>query len=85
MHGGKAKLLLLKREGNSFINGTIVEPIVFEDKEAIVLLKTYTGMSPYPPNTFAILIDKVKLNFVEIGLEFKNSTALIEGECKVSY
>ena len=83
LHSGKANVLSLERVGNYFIidwGGKWT--IVFEDENALVLSLTFSEFPP--PSTFTILIDKEKLNFVDVGIEFGNSTDIIEGECTVT-
>ena len=79
MHSGKANLISMKRVDKSFVdlpNSGLVRNIVFEDDKAIVLELTFSNN---PPTTFTTLIDKVQLNFVEVGLAFGNNTDIIEG------
>ena len=82
MHSGKANLTSMKRVDKSFVDSGLVRNIVFEDDKAIVLELTFSNN---PPITFTTLIDKVQLNFVEVGLQFGNNTDIIEGECNIFY
>ena len=70
-----------ERQGNGFnkSNG-VYDEIIFEDQSAIVLSKTYSSA---PSQTYTTLINKDKLNFVFVGLEYKNNTAIIEGLCSL--
>jgi len=79
---GKARALSLERVGNNFINDWGANwTIVTEDENAIVLSITFTQS---PSSAFMILVDKEKLNFVNVGIEFGNSTDIIEGDCTVN-
>jgi|TARA_B110000008_G_scaffold18076_1_gene16778 hypothetical protein len=83
LYSGQANVLSLERVGNHFIidwGGKWT--IVFEDKKALVLSLTFSELPP--PSSFTILIDKEKLNFVNVGIEFGNSTDIIEGECTIT-
>jgi len=83
LYDGEAKAISYERIGNLFVHKGIEDPIVFEDKYTIVLSHTYRKVSTFPPSTFTTLIDKEKLNFVYVGIEFENSTAIVEGKCNV--
>tara|TARA_B100000767_G_C19384110_1_gene377155 strand:+ start:187 stop:585 length:399 start_codon:yes stop_codon:yes gene_type:complete len=79
----KPESVVFERSGNFFnkSNGAKNE-IVFEDEHAIVLTNTYTGLDDYKPSTYSTIIDKKKLNFVFVGLEYQNSSAIVEGKCE---
>ncbi len=85
LYDGEALPISFEREGNYFNkSNTATNPIVFEDKYVIVLSKTYPKMDTLPPQTYTTLIDKEKLNFVFVGLEFGNSSEIVEGPCSVT-
>ena len=50
---------------------------------AIVLENTYTFYGEEKPQTYTTLIDKKKLTFVFVGLEYQNNTVISEGKCKL--
>ena len=85
LFNGEALPISFEREGNYFKkSNTAKNPIVFEDKYTIVLSKTYPKMGTLPPQTYTTLIDKEKLNFVFVGLEYGNSSVITEGPCNVT-
>ena len=78
---GEAFPFSLKRQGNGFNKSIgVYDEIIFDDQNAIVLSKTYTFDSP---QTYTTLINKENLNFVFVGLEYKNNTEIIEGPCSL--
>ena len=82
LFNGVARRLSFERQGNYFTksNGASYQ-ILFEDKTIIVLTETYPDD---PPQTYTTLINKEKLNFVFVGLEYKNSSDIIEGPCSLT-
>ena len=84
LYKGEPKSLVFERAGQFFqkSNGAR-NKIIFEDREAIVLTNTFTGQKNKKPMTFSTIIDKVKLTFVFVGLEYQNNTAIVEGKCKL--
>ena len=77
------KSLVFERSGNFFkkSNG-VTNEIVFEDKHAIVLINNLTSKDN-KPQTYSTIIDKERLTFVFVGLEYQNNSAIIEGKCKL--
>ena len=75
--------VLFERSGNLFkkSNG-ISDRIAFEDEYAIVLENTYTLGGKENAETYTTLIDKKRLTFVMVGLEYKDNTSVNEGRCK---
>ena len=76
--------VLFERSGSFFqkSNGA-KDRIVFEDEYAIVLENTYTFNGEQNAQNYTTLIDKKKLTFVTVGLEYQDNTAILEGKCKV--
>ena len=64
-------------------NNSEINKIVFEDDHAIVLSKTYTYNHKEEVSTFTTIIDKKRLTFVFVGLEYQNNSAITEGKCKI--
>ena len=82
LYDQKPESLVFERSGNYFIKSNNQKnEIIFEDQHAIVLTNTFTGLDDYEPTTFTTIINKKKLNFVFVGLSYKSSTAIVEGEC----
>ena len=83
LYNQKPNSIVFERSGNYFIKSNESKnKIIFEDHHAIVLTNTFTGLDGYDPTTFSTIINKKKLNFVFVGLSYKTSTAIVEGECK---
>ena len=83
LYDQKPKSIVFERSGDYFIKSNESKnKIIFEDHHAIVLTNTFTGLDGYDPTTFSTIINKKKLNFVFVGLSYKTSTAIVEGECK---
>ena len=76
--------VLFERLGDKFkkSNG-VIDSIAFEDEYAVVLENTYTFLGKQKPQTYSTLIDKKKLTFVMIGLEYENNTKVLQGKCKI--
>tara|TARA_Y100000768_G_C23835719_1_gene613623 strand:+ start:13 stop:351 length:339 start_codon:yes stop_codon:yes gene_type:complete len=82
LYNQKPESIVFERSGNYFIKSNKTKnKIVFEDQHAIVLTNTFTDMDDYEPTTFSTIINKKKLNFVFVGLSYRSSTAIVEGEC----
>lgn len=80
----EAKSVVFERKGNFFKkSNNVSDEIVFEDEYSIVLSNTYSRKGKETPITFTTLIDKKKLTFTMIALEYQNTTAPIEGNCKI--
>ena len=84
MWNNEPESVLFERLGNRFkkSNGAI-DNIAFEDEYAVVLENTYTFLGEQEPQTYSTLIDKKKLTFVMIGLEYKKNTKVLQGRCKI--
>tara|TARA_X000000368_G_scaffold389370_1_gene351675 strand:- start:397 stop:735 length:339 start_codon:yes stop_codon:yes gene_type:complete len=78
------KSLVFERSGQFFkkSNGALDE-IVFEDKYAIVLSNTYTLNGEEAASTFSTIIDKKRLTFVFVGLEYQANSHIAEGKCSL--
>ena len=61
----------------------VSDRIIFEDEYAIVLEDTYTLSDKQKAQTYTTLIDKKRLTFVFIGLEYQNNTPISEGTCQL--
>ena len=83
-YNGEPDSIVLERSGNTFkkSNGAS-DRIVFEDRYAIVLENTYTLRGKGKPQTYTTLIDKKRLTFVFIGLEYQSNTAISQGKCQL--
>ena len=83
-HNGEPFSIVLERTGKFFkkSNGSS-DRIVFEDEYAIVLENTYTLYGKEKAQTYTTLIDKKRLTFVFIGLEYQNNTPVSEGKCEL--
>ena len=81
MFDDEARPASFERSGNYFYVQKRKVPILFENENAIFLATT--DASSEPPIGSMIVIDKNKLNFVLSVLEFENSSAIIEGNCRV--
>ena len=82
MWNGEPESITYERKGNQFYKSNqVTDDIVYEDDTALVLTSTYSYDDE--PSTFTTLINKKKLNFVFIGLQYGKSTALVEGKCDV--
>ena len=80
----EAKSVVLEREGNFFKkSNSVSDKIVFEDQYSIVLSDTYSRQGKEKPITFTTLIDKKRLTFIMIGLEYQSTSLPIEGKCKI--
>ena len=78
------KSILYEREGQSFQKSNQTQDqIIFEDEYAITLSSTYSLFGNEKPSTFSTIIDKKRLTFVFVGLEYENSSSIIEGKCKI--
>tara|TARA_B100001559_G_C16314264_1_gene535732 strand:- start:52 stop:393 length:342 start_codon:yes stop_codon:yes gene_type:complete len=79
----EARSVVFERKGNFFkkSNGAL-DRIAFEDEYAIVLENTYTFYGKQNAETYTTLIDKKRLTFVMIGLEYKDNTSVNEGKCQ---
>ena len=80
---GEPDSIVLERAGKFFkkSNG-VSDKIIFEDEYAIVLEDTMTFNGKKKAQTYTTLIDKKRLTFVFIGLEYKDNTAIAEGKCQ---
>ena len=77
------KSIVLERSGQFFIKSNKAKnKIVFEDDHAIVLSNTYTYNHKVEVSTFTTIIDKKRLTFVFVGLEYQNNSGIAEGKCK---
>tara|TARA_X000001036_G_scaffold408489_1_gene418787 strand:- start:694 stop:1032 length:339 start_codon:yes stop_codon:yes gene_type:complete len=83
-HSGEPHSIVLERAGKFFkkSNG-VSDRIIFEDEYAIVLEDTYTLSGKQKAQTYTTLIDKKRLTFVFIGLEYQNNTPVSEGTCQL--
>ena len=80
----EAKSVVFEREGNFFKkSNTATDKIVFEDEYSIVLSNTYTDDGKIAPVTFTTLIDKKRLTFAMVSVEYQNKNLPIEGKCKI--
>lgn len=84
IHNQEPRSLVFERAGQSFnkSNGATDE-IIYEDRYAIVLSATYTLNGTEAASTFSTIIDKERLTFVFIGLEYQNNTSISQGKCKL--
>ena len=84
VHNGEPFSIVLERTGKSFkkSNG-VSDRIIFEDEYAIVLEDTITFSGVEKAQTYTTLIDKKRLTFVFVGLEYKNNTPIAEGKCQL--
>ena len=77
------KSIVLERSGQFFIKSNKAKnKIVFEDDHALVLSNTYTHNHKVGVSTFTTIIDKKRLTFVFVGLEYQDNSAIAEGKCK---
>ena len=84
IHDGEPSSIVLERIGNFFKkSNTAIDRIIFEDEYAIVLENTYTFNGKEKPQTYTTLIDKKRLTFVFVGLEYQYNTAIAEGKCEI--
>ena len=83
-HNGEPFSIVLERTGKFFTksNGAS-DRIIFEDEYAIVLEDTLTFSGVEKAQTYTTLIDKKRLTFVFVGLEYKNNTPISEGKCQL--
>tara|TARA_B110001450_G_C17391167_1_gene387742 strand:+ start:58 stop:360 length:303 start_codon:yes stop_codon:yes gene_type:complete len=83
-HDGEPFSLVFERAGKFFkkSNGA-TDKIIFEDKYAIILADHYTFSGKEKAQTYTTLIDKKRLTFVFIGLEYQNNTPVSEGKCEL--
>jgi hypothetical protein len=83
-HNSEPHSVVLERAGKFFkkSNG-VSDRIIFEDEYAIVLTDTYTFSGADQASTYTTLIDKKRLTYVFVGLEYKNNTAIAEGKCQL--
>ena len=80
----EAKSVVFERKGNFFFkSNNVSDEIVFEDEYSIVLSNTYSRKGKEAPKTYTTLIDKKRLTFIMIGLEYQNTTSTVEGNCKI--
>ena len=81
--------LALKRNGNEFslINGSNqkIDGInIVKENNYLIHLHAHVEFPKDNTTAFLILLDKAKKGFVMVGLEYKASTAIVEGDCIVS-
>ena len=81
MFDGEARPASIKRVGSYFYVQNRKTPILYENDNVIYL--TSTSPNNGSPIGSMVVVDKNKLNFVLTVLEFENSSAIIEGKCKV--
>ena len=84
IHDGEPYSIVLERTGKFFkkSNG-VSDRIIFEDDYAIVLEDTLTFSGLEKAQTYTTLIDKKRLTYVFVGLEYKNNTSISEGKCQL--
>ena len=83
-HNGEPFSIVLERTGKFFKkSNNAVDRIIFEDEYAIVLENTYTFYGKEKAQTYTTLIDKKRLTFVFIGLEYQDNTPVSEGKCQL--
>ena len=87
LFNGEPNSIVYERKINTFMKSNGAEDdIIFEDADTLVLSSTYSFLgtsSKEPPSTFTTLIDKKRLTFVFIGLEYQNNTPVSEGKCQL--
>ena len=87
LFNGEPNSIVYERKINTFIKSNGAEDdIIFEDADTLVLSSTYSFLgtsSNEPPSTFTTLIDKKRLTFVFIGLQYKRNSGIAQGTCKV--
>ena len=79
---GKPMNSIYVRQGDWFLSvlpETELE-IVYEDDNMISLHRSFSRRTP---TYFAVLLDKTKSMFANVGLEVGNNTLIVEGKCKV--
>ena len=80
----EARSVVFERKGNFFKkSNSATDKIVFEDEYSIVLSNTYTRDGKKTPITFTTLIDKKRLTFIMVSVEYQNKDLPIEGKCKI--
>ena len=87
LFNGEPNSIVYERKINTFMKSNGAEDdIIFEDADTLVLSSTYSFLgtsSNEPPSTFTTLIDKKRLTFVFIGLQYKRNSGIAQGTCKV--
>ena len=87
LFNGEPNSIVYERKINTFMKSNGAEDdIIFEDADTLVLSSTYSFLgtsSNEPPSTFTALIDKKRLTFVFIGLQYKRNSGIAQGTCKV--
>ena len=87
LFNGEPNSIVYERKINTFMKSNGAEDdIIFEDADTLVLSSTYSFFgtsSNEPPSTFTTLIDKKRLTFVFIGLQYKRNSGIAQGTCKV--
>ena len=64
-------------------DGKILKSDIVVVKETDQYIYLYTDFNPTGKTAFFRVLDKKKSTFVMVGLEYENSTAIIEGKCLV--
>ncbi len=83
-YNGEPDSIVYERTGKFFKKSNRVSNrIIFEDEYAIVLENTLTFSGKEKAQTYTTLIDKKRLTFVFIGLEYQNNTPVSEGKCQL--
>ena len=87
LFNGEPNSIVYDRKVSTFLESNGAEDeIIFEDSDTIVLNSTYSflGSNTESPSTFTTLIDKKRLTFVFIGLQYKKNSGIAQGKCKVT-
>ena len=63
--------------------GKILKSDIVVAKETNEYIYLYTNFSPTGPTAFFRVLNKKNNTFVMVGLEYQNSTAIVEGKCIV--
>ena len=64
-------------------DGEIVKSDIVVVKETNEYIYLYTNLNPISPTAFFRVLNKRNNTFVMVGLEYQNSTSIIEGKCIV--
>ena len=64
-------------------DGEIVKSDIVVVKETNEYIYLYTNFNPISPTAFFRVLNKRNNTFVMVGLEYQNSTSIIEGKCIV--
>ena len=77
------KQVILERKGNKFHQFFDSNNIDKRGMSIINETNNFIHLYSHISSVFIVILDKPKKNFVMVGLDYKNSTKVIEGKCTI--